>query len=118
MRNFLETRGYILIVCILVLLTMYSLLTSLDDKRVKNPINKEKIDVDAKKLAEEKKAIQLSLEKQEKEVEKLLKKIDSLQNSKSKIKIKYVTEYRKIDSASSLVLAKKFDSIFSSHNLK
>jgi ABC-type anion transport system duplicated permease subunit len=118
MRNFLETKGYVVIIAILVLLTMYSLLTSLDKKQVKSPINKELIDVETKRIADQKKAIELSLDEQEKQVKILLKKLDSLQNSKTKIQIKYVTKYREIDSASSFVLAKEFDSIFSSHNLK
>ena len=117
MRNFLETKGYIIIIGLLVLITMYSLLISFPNKTVNNPVNNY-IDSETKKLEYEKKAIQHRLDSQDIAVEKLIKKLDSIQNSKAKIQIKYVIKYKEIDSSYSLHIVKEFNNIFARNNVR
>lgn len=121
MRKYIEKRGSLLIVGILVLLSMYSLLTSLEKKKVKTPINplqEEATKTKLQRLEDDKKALQIKILEQETKSKDLLEVVDSLENLKPKIKVKYVTKYKDIDSAGSMLLAKEFDSIFSSHNIK
>jgi small-conductance mechanosensitive channel len=119
MRKFLETKGYVVITAILVLLTMYSLLTTLDKKKVKlpNPLEQKVVKAELDRLSKEKKALEHKLDSQEKVSKNLVGQVDSLGHLKPKIHIEYVNKENEINNSYSATLVSEFDSVFAKNNI-
>jgi uncharacterized membrane protein YhiD involved in acid resistance len=83
-----------------------------------NPLEEEATKTKLQRIEDDKKALQIKVLEEETKSKDLLLVVDSLENLKPKIKVKYVTKYKDIDTANATALVKEFDSLFSSHNLK
>ena len=76
------------------------------------------IETKVEQLESDKKKLNTRIDSLLKITDNLLHVVDSIENIKPKIRIKYVEKYRQIDSSNSLNLSKEFDSIFAVHHVK
>ena len=86
----------------------------------RNNIIKPKTEIENrfKKLEADKKRIEKRLDSINNVATILYSKIDSIENLKPKITIKYVTKYNKIDNSNTNDLCKEFERIFTANHVK
>ena len=118
MRDFiLKKSPFIIVIIIILSYGVYFYYVSQAFEKYQK-VKKNSLSPNIQRLVVDKKVLLKRIDSINIVIDKLNKKIDTLESYKPKIKIKYVEKYRQIDSSNTYYLCKEFDSIFSVYHVQ
>lgn len=118
MRNYLENKQFLILIITCLLTFLYFIYILKPVGSMIKPFYRYNIKTKIEKFDNEKRDLQIKISEEKKRNLNLLSIVDSFEKIKPKIKIKYVTKFKEIDTSHIGTLSKEFDSIFSAHNIK
>lgn len=121
MRKLVTKYPHYLVFIIIFLIGIVSFIIGLNKKVNNTPINPivtEMAKTEKQRYEDNKKALQQRIDSQNIKINLLYKKLEVIQQTKTKIRIEYVNKETKISSASATALLVEFDSVFAKNSVK